>query len=310
MLMLGLQLPSHPAIPQIAADPPPAFLLVAANNHVQGMLFHGHDKVTIETDLSGPNTGLDLNDGMAFAPDGSLWTANVGVAGHPPALEHFAKSATGNTAPIAKITCGLTAPTNVAVDKAGNVYALNRDSETVAVFAPTQNGCARPTAVIGGNRTQFSQGMLAINIDARGRIYVGSFQFHKVVIFAPGAHGNVAPIGVLQNGVSDPSSIVFDAQQNIYVANVDLGIISVYASGKFGPNVAPIRMINGGLAAQPSALAITADQRLFALNFVAGLHLVFEYPPGANGNAPAALFDSIANPALGFVNNIIPTFPK
>ena len=68
---------------------------------------------------------------MAFAPDGSFWIGNIGVLGHPPKLEHFAKGATGNASPIATITCGLAEVTNVAVDKAGNVYALNRQSQTV-----------------------------------------------------------------------------------------------------------------------------------------------------------------------------------
>ena len=305
MLAPGL---THANVRQTASVRP-VLLNVAANNHVQGMLFHGNDQVAITSNLSGPDTGFDLNSGMAFAPDGSLWTANVGVLGHPPALEHFARGAGGDAAPIARITCGLAETTNIAVDRAGNVYALNRQTESVAEFSPTQNGCATPIAVIQGSNTQFSQGMLGINIDAEGRIYVGSFQLHKVVVFAPGASGNVAPIGILQRGVSDVASIAFDARENVYVANEDIGTITVYAAGKFGANVAPIRTINGGLAARPSSIAITPDQRLVSLNFVAGIHELFEYPAGANGNIqPDAIFDSVVNPSLGFVNNIVAPF--
>ena len=274
---------SH-AAPRPAATTTPVRLQVAANNHIQGLLFHGNDEVTIKTDLSGPNTGLDLNSGLAFAPDGSFWSANVGVLGHPPALEHFAKGATGNTAPLAKVTCGLAETTNVAVDKLGNVYALNRQAMTVAEFSPTANGCATPIAVIGGSKTGLSQGMLAINIDDKNRIYVGDFQFGHVLVFAPGSNGNVPPIGVLHRGLSAVSAITFDAQKNLYVGNIDLGTIAVFAPNTFGPNVKPIRFINGGLAAAPQALAVTRDGRLFSLNFVAGDKLLFEYPPNANGN--------------------------
>jgi len=309
MLAPGVAHGAHATIPQIQALPAPATFNVAANNHIQTMRFLAHDAIGITSDLSGSLTGLDLNDGMAFAPDGSLWSANVGVLNHPPALEHFAKGATGNSAPLATITCGLSEPTNVAVDAAGNVYALNRLSETVAVFAPTQNGCATPIAVIGGSKTGLSQGMTAINVDAAGRIYVGSFQNAEVVVFAPGANGNVAPIGVLKRGVSGVSSIAFDKQQNVYVANVDLGSIEIYAPGKFGVNVAPIRQIDGSLAARPSSIAITPDQRLFTLNFISTLHEVFEYPAGAGGSVqPVAIWDSVVNPALGFVNNLITPF--
>ena len=58
----------------------------------------------------------------------------------------------------------------------------------------------------------------------------------------------------------------------------------MFAPNTFGPNVKPIRFINGGLAAAPQALAVTRDGRLFSLNFVAGDKLLFEYPPNANGN--------------------------
>ena len=306
MLVPGIH---HAGMSQNTSLLPPAVLKVSANDHIQSLRLLGHDSTAIGTDLSGSQTGLDLNDGLAFAPDGSLWSANVGVAGHPPALEHFAKGATGNTAPLATITCVLDETTNVAVDQAGNVYALNRGSETVAVFAPTQNGCATPIAVIGGSKTGFSQGMLAINVDAAGRLYVGSFQNHEVVVFAPGANGNVAPIGVLKRGVSDVSSIAFDRNQNIYVGNVDLGTISVFAAGKFGASVLPIRQINGGIGARPSEIAITADQRIFTLNFIGTFHEIFEYPPNANGNIqPTAIYDSVVNPAIGFVNNIVAPF--
>ena len=184
---------SH-AAPRPAATTTPVRLQVAANNHIQGLLFHGNDEVTIKTDLSGPNTGLDLNSGLAFAPDGSFWSANVGVLGHPPALEHFAKGATGNTAPLAKVTCGLAETTNVAVDKLGNVYALNRQAMTVAEFSPTANGCATPIAVIGGSKTGLSQGMLAINIDDKNRIYVGD-SGSATFSFSRQAQLKVPPIG-------------------------------------------------------------------------------------------------------------------
>jgi hypothetical protein len=150
--------------------------------------------------------------------------------------------------------------------------------------------------------------MLGLDIDAQGRIYVGSFQNSEVLVFAAGSTGNVAPIGVLRNSVSDPSSIAFEAQQNVYVANEDIGTITIYAANSFGPRIAPIRTIQGGLTFQPLAITITADQRLFALNFVAGIKEVWEYQPGANGNAPFALLVSSVNPALLFVNNIIAPF--
>jgi hypothetical protein len=65
---------------------------------------------------------------------------------------------------------------------------------------------------------------------------------------------------------------------------------------------------NGGLTLQQLAIAITADQRLFVLNFVAGIKEVWEYQPRAHGNALAVLFDGVVNPPLQFVNNFVPPF--
>ena len=301
--------PSVASVVDRRATLPPAFFNVTANDHVQGMLLHGNDQVAVQTDLSGSITGLDLDTSLAFAPDGSFWVGNIGVLGHPPSLEHFGKGAVGNTAPLATITCGLSEVTGVAVDKTGNVYALNRQSETIAEFAPTQHGCAKPVAVIGGSKTGLSQGMLALALDAQGRIYAGSFMKHTVVVFAPGSNGNVAPIGILQKGMSSPSAIAFDPHGNLVVGSIDIGTISTYAAGKFGPNVAPIREIDGSLTSRPQAMAVTRDGRIFTLNFEAGVKFLFEYPANANGNvSPDATWDSDTNPALAPVESLTNPF--
>ena len=163
-------------------------------------------------------------------PPGAATTASIsarpsavggaGVAGRRPATKviyvanggnntvtEYAFGTSGETStPIGIIVgtgTGLSGPTGVAVDAAGNIYAANNGNGTVTVYGKGSTGNAIPSAIISGPSTGLSSptgGSLGLaGIAVQGdRIYVaigdfGALGNGRVEVFPAGANGNVGP---------------------------------------------------------------------------------------------------------------------
>jgi hypothetical protein len=117
--------------------------------------------------LTGKATGLVGPSVMAFLANGTTYIATSKGAGSYPQIEEFSPLEAGDLPPVTEvggITTQLTAPTAIAIDKAGYMYVANASScpsETnavqappaILVFAPGTVGDTPPVAVISGSNT-------------------------------------------------------------------------------------------------------------------------------------------------------------
>jgi sugar lactone lactonase YvrE len=233
---------------------------------------------------------------MALDRAGQLYVANQGdrITIYPP-------GATGSAAPIATITgglTGLTVPTALAVDSAGQLYVANFLGGFVTVYAAGATGNAAPAAMILGITAGLDTPRGIVR-DARGRLYVAEgFRLGgRIRIYPAGATGNAAPaasIAGVNTGLYSPQGIAIDAAGRLYVANGSgyisstYGSITVYAPGTTG-DAAPAATIAGSNTqlSDPNALAFDHAGRLYVAN--RGNAFITVYAPGATGNvAPIA----------------------
>jgi sugar lactone lactonase YvrE len=202
--------------------------------------------------ISGSNTGLDNNDDISLASDGTLYVGNF--AGNDP-VEVFAPGACGNVAPeriIAGALTGLGLVDGLGVDATGTLYVDDTENNSIAVFAPGANGNIAPEYSISGSLTGLGNPD-DIVVGFNGEIYVtngfGSGA-NSITVFAPGASGNVAPIEDISGSNTDfgnPDDLAVDAKGNMYVTDEDSSVgpaVLEFASGANG-NVAPIATIAG-----------------------------------------------------------------
>ena len=111
--------------------------------------------------IRGSYTDLDNSQGVFISAKGSskgeTYVANAGnYEGGSPAVLVFAAGASGNTPPIVIIAGNnteLDTPVGIDVDRDGNMYAADVDSNSVEVFAAGSNGNVAPIQRISGTYT-------------------------------------------------------------------------------------------------------------------------------------------------------------
>ena len=234
-----------------------------------------------------------------------------------PRITVYAQGASGDVKPIQEIigsNTGLSYPIAVAVDKSGEIYAVNYTGEvsgsghlgSITIYAPGATGNVSPIATIAGQRTALS-GPQGIAIDpVNGEIYVsnqpigsdpaiGSLEEGSILIYPPGAKGNIAPLAKIHGSNTElgaPFGLTFDGAGNLYVASVVSGSetdsVAVFAAGSSG-NVAPTRFIQCSRTelAEPIQVALDSSLNMYVVNHVGENHVgesVTVYAAGANGN--------------------------
>jgi sugar lactone lactonase YvrE len=201
----------------------------------------------------------------------------------------------GGSTPVRRITgpaTGLSSPTHIAADRAGNLYVANNGNSTITVYAPTATGNVAPLRTIGGPATGLHD-VFGIAVDASGRIYASNHTGATITEYAPNATGNVAPVATIAGGATNlsvPTDIALDPAGHLWVVNA-LVLLSEYAVGAKG-NVAPIANLGGLASGLGSTVAIAFDGSgdLYAngTRAVAGVGIqstVNEFAPGSTGNA-------------------------
>src|SRR5437016_2791917 len=229
---------------------------------------------------------VTVTGGVAGKP---LYVANLGGS-----ITVYAAGASGNATPTATIAggnTGLIGPFAVALDGAGNIYAVNGISinaarASITVYAAGASGNATPTATIAGDNTGLDD-PAGIAADGAGNIYVtnrgSSFGHPSITVYAAGASGNATPTATI-GGVGFPYGIAVDGAGNIYVTNLGNNSIIVYAAGASG-NATPTATIAGdntGLSA-PFGIALDGAGNIYVTN--PNVFSIIVYAAGASGNA-------------------------
>jgi hypothetical protein len=222
---------------------------------------------------------------------GNLYVGNAASS----IITVYAPTADGDAAPIRSIgggSTGLAVPASLAIDSAGNLYALNTGgipaNRSITVYSPGASGNVAPIRTLTG--IQVGDGNLnGIAIDNFDNLYLSEDLPEIISVYPPGANGSVAPIRTISGGSSGlhvPTKMAFDTFNNLYVS--DGNDVLVFDPGASG-GAAPIRTISGpstgisddfDLAVDAAGLVYVGN---FPPNFSAGSVTV--YAAGASGDA-------------------------
>jgi len=258
----------------------------------------------------GPNTlsvtALASGSPLTFTATGTggkakpLYVANFGNN----SITVYSAGASGNATPTATIAggnTGLNFPNGVALDGAGNIYAINDLGSSITVYAAGASGNAPPTATIAGGNTGLGRPQ-GIALDAAGNIYVCNAFPASITVYAAGASGNATPTATIAGGNTGlvlPAAIALDGAGKIYVTNFEGNSIMVYAAGASG-NATPTATIAGGNTGLVNPAGITLDGA--GNTYVAndGGISITVYAAGASGNATPTV--TIAGGNTGLVD--------
>ena len=143
-----------------------------------------------------------------------------------------------------------------------------------ATYAGPTNPCAQSGAVCAGT----------VRVDVRQLLAVANSGANSVTLYTS---GQSFPLTTIQNGVTDPQALVFDAAGDLFVANLP-GSVTEYVPPY---NQAPIAIANG--VNHPQSLAVDVHGNLFVANG-SGSNTVTVYSPPYSG-APSATISSNVN---------------
>jgi len=229
--------------------------------------------------------------------------------------------ARGTGSVLRVITQGLHEPRAVALDSAGNLYVANHQNNTVTVYSPGSESVLRtiseglngPHALIfarngdlfvGSNgsghitvyppggvhvvRTVVTHnGPLALGINQAGDLF--SVNNFNITVYKP---GHTSPDRIISDGIDLPSTLAFDSNGNLYVANwgpnMLRSFISIYPPG----GSMPTREISRGIS-NPLSLALISNGSLIVAN--AGSNTVSEYGPA--GRLERTITSHVRNPS-------------
>jgi Putative Ig domain len=232
-------------------------------------------------DISGPDTGLDQPQGIAFDSVGNLYVANYGGT-----ITEYAPDANGDAAPIRTIGgahTGLLSPTALALDSFGNLFVANGLGNDVLEFAPGAQDDASPTATITGISNP-----VAIAFDPQGRLWVSSVDTIEAIEIVNGPVNAYATLGGAHTGLDGVKGFAFDADGWLHVSNLNAGTETLYRPGSIG-DTPPVQSVSVQL---PWGVAADATGRVTVAGNAAP-YTITSF--GRFGSSPS----SVAGPSTG-----------
>jgi sugar lactone lactonase YvrE len=243
--------------------------------------------------ISGWGGPVDAPYDLAVDPAGNMYIADP----EQNTIQMFPAGANGSMAPAPKFNgdTGIIAPTGVALDTKGTIYAANdaissgsAGSDNVSIYPPGSNANVSPVATI----TNISEPQ-AIAIGSDGTVFVadgGGTDRGSISVFFPASGGK----GTIVSGIDDPSGLATDHDGNLYVINSGNQSITVYGPRANG-ETPPIRIISGEKAKlnSPVGIAVDAAGKIYVTNngsIGPGADSITVYAPASSGNvAPIAI---------------------
>lgn len=251
---------------------------------------------------------------LAIGREGSLYVADFDA-------NTVTVYARGTGSVLRVITQGLDEPRALAFDGKGNLYVANHQSNTVTVYAPGSGSVLRtinqglngPHALIFGHNGDLfvgsngsgyitvyppggiravrtivtHNGPLALGMDHAGDLF--SVNNFNITVYKP---GQTKPDRTITNGISLPSTLAFDANGNVYVANWGPNMLRSFISIYAPDGSSPTREIDRGIS-NPLSLAFSTDGSLFVAN--AGSNTVSVYGPA--GRLARTISSHVRNPS-------------
>src|SRR5581483_8041794 len=169
-------------------------------------------------------------------------------------VEVFARSASGNAAPITSISgasTGLDRPTGIGFGGDGSLYVANYHNNRIIEFAPGANGDVAPARTITGAATGItSTSGLALTPDGKA-VWLSDQRRSGTAVeleFATNANGDVAPVAKIRGARTSLKNVYGIAAEHDGTVTIDNNSMP-YAVLSFGRhargNSAPTRRISG-----------------------------------------------------------------
>ena len=167
---------------------------------------------TANVTMDGPGIDcINSPEGLAVAPDGTLYVASIGNAHtNYEVIDVFAAGTNGQyecnnvdgeygsgsvvneTRYIGGTNSGLNNVKQIALDSSGYVYAANDNANSITVYGPSANGNVAPDRTISGADTGLNK-PTGVAVDKFGDVYVLNAS-GIVTVYAPGASGDATPL--------------------------------------------------------------------------------------------------------------------
>jgi hypothetical protein len=145
-----------------------------------------------------------------------------------------------------------------------------------ANFSGPGNPCGQSGAVCSGT----------VRVDVRQILAIANSSANSIALYV---NGQTAPLVTIQNGITSPQALIFDAAGDLFVANQP-GSVTEYVPPY---NLAPLAIANG--VNHPQALALDARGNLFVANGN-GSNTVTVYSPPYGGGPSATISASVDDP--------------
>jgi sugar lactone lactonase YvrE len=183
----------------------------------------------------------------------------------------FPQNTNGGPVPTQDISgnvTGLASPQGIAVDNAGNIWVTNTGTSSITEYSAGSTGNVAPINTVQGNATSLSS-PVGIVFNANRDMFVVNSQTdgtgsYEVLEFGPNPVGNQAPINKIGGSstlLTQPQYIAVDGAGNLYVTNISVNLIDIFAPGASG-NVAPIVSFGGNCLA-PDGIALDTSNHIY-----------------------------------------------
>ncbi len=235
--------------------------------------------LTSSTGLSSPQ-GLSLTNGA----HATLYVANSGANN---ILEY---TSLGSPTTLSN---GGVEPSDVAVDQAGNVAAMNITAATVNCFT---GGATSPSFTIGGTSgTGTFSGIFFGAFDASGNLFIDGFNANGVtqigeIVGGCSSSGNVVTDLTTSNTILYPGGLQVAKNGNVAIVDQEAATIYTYAAPSGGSLGSPVAttVLNG--AADPVTFALTPRLNHLVETDAANLNAsLYNYTAGGSPLKTAAL---------------------
>jgi hypothetical protein len=213
----------------------------------------------------------------------------------------FEPGVDGNVEPVRVLSgprTGLQRPKELALDRQGNLYALNVKGDlddTVRVFSAVSAGNVEPYRVIAGAHTGLAR-PIGLAVDQEERLYVANaghrVRPNSVTVYDAGATGDTAPIRIITatqiaDGMERPRRVAIGTRDSLYVRSErNLSVFGAEAGDT-------LRLSRTFYQHAPDLFALDRHDTLYTL--VADTVMV--YPSGYSGGRPA--IRKLAGPSTG-----------
>lgn len=241
------------------------------------------------TDGKGLAAAIRSPQGIAFAPDGTLWIAQQNG-------NAIRKMDADFNVTTVNVTGGtLSAPWGCAFDKAGMFVVANKANNTVLKM--TQDGTGTPITASSAYK-----GPMGVTYDAAGNLYISERDAKIVRKIAPDGAETTYAVGEKQG----PCAAAVDAKGRIYVVNgADYKVYMISADGKvgtlFGTGVKPTADtwsdgkpgdLSEATMGQSFGISIASDGTMYITDLLA--FVVRKLTPDANGDYDKGTLETIA----------------